>query len=81
MTGNVITAEVDGNRLAYRRSGQGPALLLLHGFLCDSRVWRHQLAGLSDEFTGVAWDAPGAGASSDPPEPFTTAARPSSLRS
>jgi pimeloyl-ACP methyl ester carboxylesterase len=36
-------------------------------------VWRHQLAGLSDEFTVVAWDAPGAGASSDPPEPFTTA--------
>jgi pimeloyl-ACP methyl ester carboxylesterase len=73
MTGDVITAEVDGNRIAYRRSGQGPALLLLHGFLCDSRVWRHQLAGLSDEFTVVAWDAPGAGASSDPPEPFTTA--------
>jgi pimeloyl-ACP methyl ester carboxylesterase len=69
----VITAEVDGNRIAYRRSGQGPALLLLHGFLCDSRVWRHQLAGLSDELTVVAWDAPGAGASSDPPEPFTTA--------
>jgi pimeloyl-ACP methyl ester carboxylesterase len=73
MTGDVNTAEVDGNRIAYRRSGQGPALLLLHGFLCDSRVWRHQLAGLSDEFTVVAWDAPGAGASSDPPEPFTTA--------
>jgi pimeloyl-ACP methyl ester carboxylesterase len=73
MTGDVITAEVDGNRIAYRRSGQGPALLLLHGFLCDSRVWRHQLTGLSDEFTVVAWDAPGAGASSDPPEPFTTA--------
>jgi pimeloyl-ACP methyl ester carboxylesterase len=73
MTGDVITAEVDGNRIAYRRSGQGPALLLLHGFLCDSRVWRHQLAGLSDEFTVVAWDAPGAGGSSDPREPFTTA--------
>jgi pimeloyl-ACP methyl ester carboxylesterase len=73
MIDELITVEVDGRRVAYRRSGQGPALMLLHGFLCDSRVWRRQLAGLSDKFTVVAWDAPGAGASSDPPEPFTTA--------
>jgi pimeloyl-ACP methyl ester carboxylesterase len=33
-------------------------------------TWRPQLDGLSDEFTVVAWDAPGAGASSDPPESF-----------
>ncbi len=46
-------------------------LLLLHGFLCDSRCWRSQLAGLSDRFTVVAWDAPGAGTSPDPPEHFT----------
>ncbi len=26
---------------------------------------------LSDQFTVVAWDAPGAGSSSDPPDPFT----------
>jgi len=45
--------------------------VLLHGFLCDSRCWRHQLAGLSDQFTVVAWDAPGAGSSSDPPDSFT----------
>ena len=46
--------------------------MLLHGFLCDSRCWRPQLAGLSDHFRVVAWDAPGAGASSDPSGPFTT---------
>jgi pimeloyl-ACP methyl ester carboxylesterase len=46
-------------------------LVLLHGFLCDSRVWRRELEELSDRFTVVAWDAPGAGASSDPPDPFT----------
>jgi pimeloyl-ACP methyl ester carboxylesterase len=64
--------EVGGNLIAYREAGQGPALVLLHGFLCDSRCWRRQLAGLSDSFRVVAWDAPGAGASADPPEPFTT---------
>lgn len=64
-------AEVGGHSIAYRRAGEGPALVLLHGFLCDSRVWRQQLLDLSDEFTVLAWDAPGAGSSSDPPDPFT----------
>ena len=46
-------------------------MVLLHGFLCDSRCWRGQLTGLADRFHVVAWDAPGAGASSDPAETFT----------
>jgi pimeloyl-ACP methyl ester carboxylesterase len=66
------STEVDGYSIAYREAGQGPALVLLHGFLCDSRCWRRQLAGLSDSFRVVAWDAPGAGSSSDPPDTFTT---------
>jgi pimeloyl-ACP methyl ester carboxylesterase len=33
-------------------------------------TWRPQLEGLGDDFTVVAWDAPGAGRSSDPPESF-----------
>jgi pimeloyl-ACP methyl ester carboxylesterase len=36
-------------------------------------VWRPQLEGLSDEFTLVAWDAPGCGSSTDPPESFRLA--------
>ena len=63
--------EVGGLAIAYRSAGDGPALVLLHGFLCDSRVWRHELEDLSDRFRVVAWDAPGAGESSDPPDPFT----------
>ena len=66
-------AQVDGHSIAYREGGQGPALVLLHGFLCDSRCWRRQVTALSDRFRVVAWDAPGAGSSSDPTEPFTTA--------
>jgi pimeloyl-ACP methyl ester carboxylesterase len=65
--------QADGQTIAYRQMGSGPALVLLHGFLCDSRCWRHQLTHLSDQFRVVAWDAPGAGASSDPPDTFTTA--------
>lgn len=63
--------EVKGLRIAYERAGEGPALVLLHGaFGFDSRAWRRQLDALSDEFTVVAWDMPGCGHSSDPPEGF-----------
>ncbi|TPW10149.1 MAG: hydrolase, partial [Acidimicrobiaceae bacterium] len=48
----------------------GPCLLLLHGAVSDSRVWRVELESLSDVFTVVAWDAPGCGGSSDPPEHY-----------
>jgi pimeloyl-ACP methyl ester carboxylesterase len=57
--------------VAYRSTGSGPPLVLLHGFLCDSRAWRCQLEGLAEDFRVFAWDAPGAGESSDPPDGFT----------
>ena len=44
--------------------------MLLHGGLSDSRMWRRQLNELCDEFTVVAWDAPGCGRSADSPETF-----------
>jgi pimeloyl-ACP methyl ester carboxylesterase len=62
--------DVAGLRTAYRSAGEGPPLVLLHGNPLDSREWRRQLEGLSDEFTVVAWDMPGCGRSSDPPEHF-----------
>lgn len=62
--------EISGLRIAFERKGEGPPLVLLHGALSDSRMWRRQLDELSDEFTVVAWDAPGCGRSADPPETF-----------
>ncbi|HEX7311951.1 MAG TPA: alpha/beta hydrolase [Gaiellaceae bacterium] len=62
--------EVAGMRIAFERAGVGPPLVLVHGAVCDRRVWRYQLDALSDEFTVVAWDAPGCGGSADPPESF-----------
>lgn len=59
-----------GLHIGYEREGHGPPVVLLHGFVGDSREWRRQLDALSDEFTVIAWDAPGAGRSSDPPAPF-----------
>ncbi|OFW54137.1 MAG: hydrolase [Actinobacteria bacterium RBG_16_70_17] len=60
-------------RIAHRRAGTGPPLVLLHGGASDSRVFLRQLEDLSDEFTVVAWDAPGCGRSPDPPETFRMA--------
>jgi pimeloyl-ACP methyl ester carboxylesterase len=66
--------DVDGLRIAYDRAGSGPALVLVHGFIGDGRsTWSAQLDDLSDEFTVVAWDAPGAGRSSLPPSSFRVA--------
>lgn len=60
--------QVGGHQIAYRERGSGWPLVLLHGWPLDGREWSRQLDELSDEFRVVAWDAPGAGASSDPPE-------------
>jgi pimeloyl-ACP methyl ester carboxylesterase len=65
--------DVAGLTLAYRRAGQGPTLVLLHGAYDDGRSWSRQLDGLSDAFTVVAWDAPGCGLSDDPPDTFSAA--------
>jgi pimeloyl-ACP methyl ester carboxylesterase len=65
----MMFTEIDGLRIAYERGGEGPPLVLLHGYVGDGpATWREQIEGLADEFTIVAWDAPGAGRSSDPPE-------------
>ncbi len=62
------TVDAAGYRIAYERAGQGPPVVLVHGYVGDRRTWRGQLTTLSDEFTLVAWDAPGYGGSDDPPE-------------
>jgi pimeloyl-ACP methyl ester carboxylesterase len=69
----VNVVEVHGRSIAYDERGDGRPLLLLHGWPTNSREWRRQVDGLADEFRVVAWDAPGAGRSSDPPETFRLA--------
>jgi pimeloyl-ACP methyl ester carboxylesterase len=64
---------VDGIEVAYDRVGRGPPLVLAHGATTDARLFRPQTGDLSDEFTVVAWDEPGAGRSSDVPPFFALA--------
>jgi pimeloyl-ACP methyl ester carboxylesterase len=66
--------EVHGLRIAYEYTGDGPPLVLVHGYVGDGHgTWYAQLEELSDEFTVIAWDAPGVGRSSDPPPAFRLA--------
>jgi pimeloyl-ACP methyl ester carboxylesterase len=66
----VDVVRANGLEIAYERVGEGPPLVFVHGAASDARLWRPQLAALSDEFTVVAWDEPGAGRSSDVPADF-----------
>lgn len=61
---------VNGLSIVYQKTGKGPAIVLLHGFTQDLRVWKKQIDRLSKNFTVVAWDAPGAGISDDPPDNY-----------
>lgn len=67
------TVRANGLEIAYRRVGEGPPLVFVHGAAEDGRTWQPQLAALADEFTVVAWDEPGAGSSSDLPAEFEVA--------
>ena len=66
----MLRTDIKGLSVVYQRAGRGPAVVLLHGLTQDSRAWLPQVADLSDRFTVIAWDAPGAGQSSDPPAGF-----------
>ena len=46
--------QVNGINISYRRAGNGPPLMLIHGGAEDSRTWTPQLKALSDEFTVIA---------------------------
>ena len=59
-------AEVNGTRLYYEACGGGPALLFLHGFTLDHRMWRAQVEGLSDRYRVITYDARGFGRSAMP---------------
>ena len=53
--------------------------MLLHGAMADNRDWHLQRDGLANDFTVVAWDAPGCGGSFNPPDDFGLAGYADSL--
>ncbi len=60
------SAEVNGQTIAYSRAGDGPPMLLLHGFPQTRAMWRGVAPALAARFTVIAADLRGYGASSKP---------------
>jgi pimeloyl-ACP methyl ester carboxylesterase len=67
-----MTSErIHGVKWAYTDQGKGAAVVLLHGFPLDRRVWEGQVAGLSSHYRVIAVDLPGFGESDRVSQPFT----------
>ena len=62
---------VNGTDLHYRVSGEGPPLLLLHGFTGAGFQWGKYVDRFSKDYTVIAPDLPGHGRSSNPLDHFS----------
>ena len=71
------TAQIEGVTLHYLTAGQGPPLILLHGYTQTSRMWRPIMPRLAEKFMVIAPDLPGIG---DSGIPATGLARPGRMR-
>src|SRR5437879_2559353 len=56
-------AEVDGGRLYYETSGDGPAMVLIHAGFLDSRMWDPQIPVFSESHVVIRYDVRGFGGS------------------
>src|SRR5215475_1747209 len=54
--------------VAYRITGRGPPVVLVHGLACGQRMWFHQRRRLADRHTVVTYDLRGHGCSEAPVE-------------
>jgi 3-oxoadipate enol-lactonase len=66
-------ADIEGGRFYYESSGEGPALVLLHGFSFDASVWDDQIEEFSRRYRVVRYDLRGFGRSTSTEVPYTHA--------
>ncbi len=69
-----------GHHMSYRRAGEGPVLLLLHGIAGSSRTWIPAMELLQSEFTVLAPDFLGHGKSDKPLGDYSLGNLASSMR-
>jgi 3-oxoadipate enol-lactonase len=75
VSGTAAALALPGARLVYEVTGEGPAVVLVHGFGLDMRMWDPQAGPLAARFRVVRYDCRGFGASGpfDPAVPYTHA--------
>ena len=65
-------ADVNGQQIHYQDTGgDGPAVVLGHGFLMDLTMFEHQVAALCDQYRVITWDERGFGETVFDGQPFT----------
>ena len=65
-------AEVNGQRIRFEDSGgDGPAVILSHGFLMDREMFAPQVDALASAFRVITWDERGFGETQFDGRPFT----------
>ncbi len=65
-------ASVNGQNLFFEDTGgDGPPIILGHGFLMDQEMFVHQVAALRDDYRVITWDERGFGRTEWDGQPFT----------
>ena len=63
--------EIENLKINYELSGEGDAVLILHGWGSNIELHRHMAEVLSAGYTVIMPDLPGFGGSDEPPEPWS----------
>ncbi len=59
----------DGVAIHFEIHGEGPAILLSHGYSATCRMWDGQIAAFKDRYKVIVWDMRGHGESDYPTDP------------
>jgi pimeloyl-ACP methyl ester carboxylesterase len=59
----------DGVAIHYEIEGEGPVLLLTHGYSATGEMWRGQVEAFKDRYRVITWDMRGHGRSDYPADP------------
>jgi pimeloyl-ACP methyl ester carboxylesterase len=62
---------VNGMEMYYETYGQGPPLILLHGFFHTASMWKPYIAAFAERYRVIAVDLRGHGRSTNPAKQFT----------
>jgi pimeloyl-ACP methyl ester carboxylesterase len=65
----MATLNRDGVTIHYEVHGEGPPLLLSHGYSATCRMWDGQIAAFRDRYKIIVWDMRGHGQSDYPTDP------------
>ena len=72
--------ELHGHPVTYRRMGEGPPIVLIHGITSSSRTWRSVMPALAEHYTVIAPDLLGHGRSAKPRGDYSLGAYASGVR-